>query len=76
MGVEQIHRDFGLILGAGLIAQFLATITRVPETILLVAAGAGHGPDPDLVQVLEAGRHRRLPGQAFRPHRRAGGPGG
>ena len=40
MEVEQILRDFGLILGAGLVAQLLATITRVPEMILLVAAGA------------------------------------
>ena len=44
MEVEQILRDFGLILGAGLMAQFLATITRVPEMILLVAAGAVIGP--------------------------------
>lgn len=44
MEVEQILRDFGLILGAGLVAQFLATVTRVPEMILLVAAGAVVGP--------------------------------
>ena len=44
MEVEQILRDFGLILGAGLVAQLLATITRVPEMILLVAAGAVVGP--------------------------------
>ncbi len=41
MEVEQILRDFGLILGAGLVAQFLATVTRVPEMIPLVATGAG-----------------------------------
>jgi potassium/hydrogen antiporter len=42
--IEHILRDFGLILGAGLVAQFLATITRLPEMILLVAAGAVVGP--------------------------------
>ena len=44
MEIEHILRDFGLILGAGLVAQFLATVTRVPEMILLVAAGAVVGP--------------------------------
>ena len=44
MEVEQILRDFGLILGAGLVAQLLATVTRIPEMILLVAAGAVVGP--------------------------------
>jgi cell volume regulation protein A len=42
--VEQILRDFGLILGAGLVAQFIATFLRIPEMILLVAAGALIGP--------------------------------
>ena len=37
MEVEHILRDFGLILGAGLVAQFLATFLRVPEMIMLVA---------------------------------------
>jgi potassium/hydrogen antiporter len=44
MEVEHILRDFGIILGAGLVAQFLATFLRVPEMILLVAAGALVGP--------------------------------
>lgn len=44
MEIEHILRDFGLILGAGLVAQFFATVTRVPEMILLVAAGAVVGP--------------------------------
>ena len=44
MEVEHILRDFGLILGAGLVAQFLATFLRVPEMIVLVAAGAVIGP--------------------------------
>ena len=44
MEVEQILRDFGLILGAGLVAQFIATFLRIPEMILLVAAGALIGP--------------------------------
>jgi NhaP-type Na+/H+ or K+/H+ antiporter len=42
--VEQILRDLGLILGAGLIAQVVATITRIPDMILLLAAGALIGP--------------------------------
>jgi len=42
--VEQILRDFGLILGAGLVAQLAATFLRIPEMILLVAAGAVVGP--------------------------------
>ena len=37
-------RDFGLILGAGLVAQFVATFLRIPEMILLVAVGALIGP--------------------------------
>ncbi len=44
MEVEHILRDFGIILGAGLVAQFFATFLRVPEMILLVAAGALVGP--------------------------------
>ncbi|MBA3425663.1 MAG: sodium:proton antiporter [Rubrobacter sp.] len=44
MEVEQILRDFGLILGAGLVAQLAATFLRIPEMILLVAAGALVGP--------------------------------
>src|SRR5215210_4126528 len=42
--VEQILRDFGLILGAGLVAQFVATFLRIPEMIVLVAVGALVGP--------------------------------
>ena len=44
MEVEHILRDFGLILGAGLVAQFIATFLRVPEMIALVAVGALIGP--------------------------------
>lgn len=44
MEVEHILRDFGLILGAGLVAQFLATFLRIPEMIMLVAVGALVGP--------------------------------
>ncbi len=58
MEVEQILRDFGLILSAGLIAQFLATITRVPEMILLVAAGAVVGPS-DAGSCLQPARRGR-----------------
>jgi cell volume regulation protein A len=42
--VEQILLDFGLILGAGLVAQFVATFLRIPEMIVLVAVGALIGP--------------------------------
>jgi cell volume regulation protein A len=42
--VEHILRDFGLILGAGLLSQFVATLIRVPEMVVLVAAGALIGP--------------------------------
>jgi cell volume regulation protein A len=41
---EHVLRDFGLILGAGLVAQFVATFLRVPEMIVLVAVGALIGP--------------------------------
>ena len=42
--VEHILRDFGLILGAGLLSQLAATLLRVPEMIVLVAVGALIGP--------------------------------
>jgi cell volume regulation protein A len=44
MHIEEILLSFGVILGAGLVAQFLATFLRIPEMILLVAAGAVIGP--------------------------------
>ena len=44
MEVEHILRDFGLILGAGLVSQLLATFLRIPEMIVLVAVGALIGP--------------------------------
>ena len=44
MEVEHVLRDFGLILGAGLVAQLIATFLRVPEMIVLVAVGALIGP--------------------------------
>ena len=42
--VEHILLDFGIILGAGLVSQFLATFLRIPEMIVLVAVGALIGP--------------------------------
>jgi cell volume regulation protein A len=42
--VEHILRDFGLILGAGLVSQLVASLTRIPEMIVLVAVGALIGP--------------------------------
>ena len=44
MKIEQILRDVGLILGAGLVAQFLATVTRIPEMIPAGRSGHGHQP--------------------------------
>ena len=44
MEVEHVLRDFGLIVGAGLVAQFVATFLRIPEMIALVAVGALIGP--------------------------------
>lgn len=39
MEVEHILRDFGLILGAGLLSQLAATHLRLPEMIVLVVVG-------------------------------------
>ena len=36
--IEHILRDFGLILGAGLVSQLIATLTRLPQMVVLVAA--------------------------------------
>jgi NhaP-type Na+/H+ or K+/H+ antiporter len=42
--VGHILLNFGIILGAGLLAQLVATFLRIPEMIVLVAAGALIGP--------------------------------
>src|ERR687897_806903 len=42
--IEHILRDLGLILGAGLVSQLIATIIRIPQMVVLVAAGALIGP--------------------------------
>ena len=42
--IEHILRDFSLILGAGLVSQLIATIIKLPEMVVLVAAGALIGP--------------------------------
>lgn len=44
MDAEQILRDFGLIVGAGLLSQAVATLLRLPEMVVLVAVGALIGP--------------------------------
>ena len=44
MHVGDILLTFGLILGAGLVAQLVATFLRIPEMIVLVAVGALIGP--------------------------------
>src|SRR3712207_9293226 len=44
MHIEEILFSFGLILGAGLLAQLVATFLRIPEMIVLVAVGALIGP--------------------------------
>ncbi len=41
---EQILRSFGLIVGAGLAAQAVAALLRLPEMVILVAVGALIGP--------------------------------
>ncbi|MCA1848355.1 MAG: hypothetical protein LC704_05080, partial [Actinobacteria bacterium] len=41
---EQILRDFGLIIGAGLLSQAIATLLRLPAMVVLVAVGALIGP--------------------------------
>lgn len=41
---EQILRDFGLIVGAGLVSQAVAAFLRLPEMVVLVAVGALIGP--------------------------------
>jgi NhaP-type Na+/H+ or K+/H+ antiporter len=38
--IEHILRDFGLILGAGLVSQLIATVIKIPQMVVLVAAGA------------------------------------
>src|SRR5918999_5461476 len=44
MHVGDILLNFGVILGAGLVAQLVATFLRVPEMIVLIAVGALIGP--------------------------------
>ncbi len=44
MHIEEILLTFGAILGAGLLAQLVATFLRIPEMIVLVAVGALIGP--------------------------------
>jgi NhaP-type Na+/H+ or K+/H+ antiporter len=41
---EQILRDFGLIVGAGLLSQAVAALLCLPEMVVLVAMGALIGP--------------------------------
>ena len=42
--IEHILRNFGLILGAGLVSQLIATVIKIPQMVVLVAAGALIGP--------------------------------
>ena len=44
MHIEEILLSFGVILGGGLVAQFVATFLRIPQMIVLVAVGAVIGP--------------------------------
>jgi NhaP-type Na+/H+ or K+/H+ antiporter len=41
---EQILRDFGFVIGAGLISQAIAALLRLPEMVVLVGVGALIGP--------------------------------
>ena len=46
--IEHILRDFGLILGAGLVSQLIATVTRLPQMVVLVVVAQSkhlHVPD-------------------------------
>src|SRR5829696_5383025 len=42
--IEHILRNFGLILGAGLVSQLIATVIRLPQMVVLVSAGTLIGP--------------------------------
>src|SRR3712207_9155056 len=44
MHIEDILHTFSAILGAGLLAQLVATFLQIPEMIVLVAVGALIGP--------------------------------
>ena len=44
MDAQEVLRDIGLILGAGLLAAPVATFLRLPVMLVLVAAGALIGP--------------------------------
>ena len=44
MDVQEVLRNLGLILGAGLCAGPIAVLLRVPQMIVLVAIGALIGP--------------------------------
>ena len=44
METEQILRDFGPLVEAGLISQAIAALLRLPEMVVLVAVGALIGP--------------------------------
>jgi Kef-type K+ transport system membrane component KefB len=57
--IEQILRSFGLILGAGLVSQLIATVIRLPQMVVLVAAGAVIGPSALGLQPSQRGGHTR-----------------
>ncbi|WP_273888689.1 cation:proton antiporter [Rubrobacter naiadicus] len=42
--LQRVLLDFGLILGAGLVSQLVARIVRLPEMIVMIAAGVLIGP--------------------------------
>jgi NhaP-type Na+/H+ and K+/H+ antiporter len=44
METEQIPRDFGLIVEAGLVSRAIAVLLRLPDMMVLVAVGALIGP--------------------------------
>ena len=44
METEQILRDFGLIVEAGLVSRAIAVLLRLPDMMVLVAVGALIGP--------------------------------
>lgn len=42
--IEHILRNFGLLLDAGLVSQLIATVVKLPQMVVLGAAGALIGP--------------------------------
>jgi hypothetical protein len=44
--IEHILRDFGLILGAGLVSQLIATVIRLPQMVVRGRSGSALAQPP------------------------------